>query len=140
MMAGLVATVFAVLISVTPASAQSRLSDFAGHVSPQDFFPSATRFGAPQGEPPVLPVYAGDAHLGFVYLNSDFTGSIGYSGKPVHILVGLDTHGVITGFKLVDHKEPIVLVGVPEKRVVEALNKLIGLKIEPIASGTARAP
>lgn len=139
-MAGLVATVFAVLISVTPASAQSRLSDFAGHVSPQDFFPSATRFGAPQGEPPVLPVYAGDAHLGFVYLNSDFTGSIGYSGKPVHILVGLDTHGVITGFKLVDHKEPIVLVGVPEKRVVEALNKLIGLKIEPIASGTARAP
>ncbi len=63
-----------------------------------------------QGDPPILPVYADDSLLGYVYLNSDFTGSVGYSGKPVHMLVGIDTAGVITGFELVDHKEPIVLV------------------------------
>ena len=43
-------------------------------------------------------------------------------------------------FKLVDHKEPIVLVGVPERRVVEALNTLIGTRMGLVASGTERAP
>jgi len=33
---------------------------------------------------------------------------------------------VITGLKLVDHKEPIVLIGIPEKRILDAVNKLIG--------------
>ena len=78
--------------------------------------------------------------LGYVYLNSDFTGSVGYSGKPMRMLVGIDTAGVITGLKLVEHKEPIVLVGVPEQRVVEAVNKLIGTRIGPIAAGKERAP
>ena len=133
---------FGVLCCIVPASAasQSKLADYVARANPQDFFANATRFGAPQGDPAVLPAYAGDTLLGYVYLNSDFTGAIGYSGKPIHILVGIDPQGTITGFKLVDHKEPIVLVGVPEKRVVAALNKLIGIQIRPIASGTARAP
>jgi NosR/NirI family nitrous oxide reductase transcriptional regulator len=122
------------------ASAKSRLTEFAARATPQELFPRATRFGAAQGEPPILPVYADRELLGFVYLNSDFTGAVGYSGKPVHMLVGIDTAGVLTGFKLVDHKEPIVLVGVPERRVVEALNKLIGTHVGPIASGQARPP
>lgn len=122
------------------ACGQSRLSEFAARVTPQEFFPRATRFGAPHGEPPIQPVYAEGNLIGFVYLNSDFTGAVGYSGKPVHMLVGIDTAGAITGFKLVDHKEPIVLVGIPERRVVEALNKLIGIKVGPIASGQERPP
>ena len=122
------------------AAAESRLAEFAAHATPQEFFSQASRFGPPQGEPPILPAYAGDSLLGYVYLNSDFTGAVGYSGKPVHMLVGIDTHGVIAGLKLVEHKEPIVLVGVPERRVVEALNNLIGTRIGPIASGKERAP
>src|SRR5688572_27756412 len=76
----------AVLCAAAPANAQSRLAEFAADVRPQEFFSKATRFGTPQGEPPVLPVYAEETQLGIVYLNSDFTGSVGYSGKPVHIL------------------------------------------------------
>jgi NosR/NirI family nitrous oxide reductase transcriptional regulator len=123
-----------------PACAQSRLAEFAARATPQDFFPRATRFGAAQGDPPVLPVYADGDLLGFVYLNSDFTGAVGYSGKPINMLVGIDSGGALTAFKLVDHKEPIVLVGVPERRVVEALNKLIGTNVGPIASGRERPP
>nr|WP_144061357.1 NosR/NirI family protein [Hyphomicrobium denitrificans] len=114
--------------------------EFAVHAAPQDFFSKATRFGTPQGEPPILPVYAGDALAGYVYLTTDFTSAIGYSGKPVRILVGIDPKGVLSGFKLVEHKEPIVLVGVPEKRVVGALNKLIGARIGLIASGAEQPP
>jgi NosR/NirI family nitrous oxide reductase transcriptional regulator len=114
--------------------------EFAARAAPQEFFSKATRFGTPQGEPPLLPVYAVDALAGYVYLNTDFTGAVGYSGKPVRILVGIDPQGTLTGFKLVEHKEPIVLVGVPERRVVEALNKLIGARMGLVASGAEQAP
>jgi len=127
-------------VAVVHASAQSRLTSYLAKVTPQDFFPQATRFGEPQGDPPVVPVFANSEQIGFVYLNSDFTGAVGYSGKPIHILVGIDMQGVLTGFKLMEHKEPIVLVGVPEKHVIEAINKLIGTKIRPIAAGAERAP
>jgi len=137
----MVAVVAVVMLGpAAPASAQSQLAAFAAQATPQEFFTQATRFGSPQGDPPLLPVFANDVQIGFVYLNSDFTASIGYSGKPIHILVGIDMQGAIAGYKLVAHKEPIVLVGVPERRVVEALNKLVGTKIGPIAAGTARPP
>lgn len=122
------------------ACAASRLAEFASQATPHEFFPEATRFGEQQGDPPILPVFAADRLVGYVYLNTDFTGAVGYSGKPVSMLVGIDTEGVIKGIKLVEHKEPIVLVGVPERRVVEALNKLIGTSIGPIAAGKARPP
>ena len=44
------------------------------------------------------------------------------------------------GVKLVDHKEPIVLVGIPEHRVVEAVNGLVGKELGPVASGAERPP
>jgi NosR/NirI family nitrous oxide reductase transcriptional regulator len=122
------------------ACAASRLAEFASHAAPHEFFPDAIRFGEQQGEPPILPVFAADRLVGYVYLNTDFTGAVGYSGKPVSMLVGIDTAGVIKGIKLVEHKEPIVLVGVPERRVVEALNKLLGTGIGPIAAGKERPP
>lgn len=132
--------VFGLFAWISPAIAESKLMEFATRAAPQDFFSKATRFGTPQGEPPILPVYAGDTLAGYVYLTTDFTSAIGYSGKPVRILVGIDPQGVLTGFKLVEHKEPIVLVGVPEQRVVGALNKLIGARIGLIASGAEQPP
>src|SRR5512145_2255280 len=74
--------------------AASRLAEFASKATPHEFFPDATRFGEQQSEPPILPVFAADRLVGYVYLNTDFTGAIGYSGKPVSLLVGIDTEGV----------------------------------------------
>ncbi|CCE06051.1 nitrous oxide reductase regulatory protein NosR [Bradyrhizobium sp. STM 3843] len=122
------------------ACAASELAGFLSKVQPTDFFASADRFGAPQGDPPLAPVYHGDELQGFVYLNSDFANSIGYSGKPIHMLVGIDPKGVITGIRLMDHKEPIVLIGIPEARIVAALNSLIGKDMKPVASGAEQPP
>jgi NosR/NirI family nitrous oxide reductase transcriptional regulator len=107
---------------------------------PLIFFSGADRFGPPQGDPPVVPVYRGNQLQGFVYLNSDFTNTIGYSGKPINLLVGIDSKGVITGIKLVDHSEPIVLVGIPEARIVAAMNALIGNDMKPVARGSKQPP
>jgi NosR/NirI family nitrous oxide reductase transcriptional regulator len=122
------------------ARASSELASFLPKITPADFFAGADRFGPPQGDPPVVPVYRGDQLQGFVYLNSDFANAVGYSGKPIHILVGIDPNGVITGLKLVDHKEPIVLIGIPEARIVGAVNALIGKDLKPIAQGTEHPP
>ncbi len=121
-----------------PGMAAGRVMEFLPKAQPSEFFPGADRFGAPQGNPPL--VHQGDRLLGYVYLNSDFTSAVGYSGKPVQILVGIDPNGVITGIKLVDHKEPIVLVGIPERRIVAAVNTLVGKNMKPIATGAERPP
>jgi len=122
------------------AHAASELATYLPKVAPADFFAEADRFGPPQGDPPIVPVYRGDQLQGFVYLNSDFANAVGYSGKPIQILVGIDPKGVITGLKLVDHKEPIVLVGIPVARIVAAVNTLVGKDMKPIASGAEHPP
>jgi len=137
--AAAVAVVFVVL-QAEVALAAGRLQEFLPKVQPAELFGDADRFGAPQGDPPVVPAYKGDSLVGYAYLNSDFTNAVGYSGKPIHLLVGIDPKGVVTGLKLVGHSEPIVLVGIPERRVIEAINSLIGKDIAPIAAGSERPP
>ncbi|MFB9948229.1 4Fe-4S binding protein [Rhizobium puerariae] len=120
--------------------AAGQLPDFLGKVQPGELFQGADRFGAVAGDPPIVPVFGGEKLLGYAYLNSDFTSSVGYSGKPIRIVVGIDPKGVIRGFKLVDHKEPIVLIGIPEKKVVASLNAMIGKDMGRVASGAERPP
>jgi NosR/NirI family transcriptional regulator, nitrous oxide reductase regulator len=137
-----VAVLFGVLLLsvANPAVAAGRVQEFLPKAQPAEFFPGADRFGAPQGDPPLVPVHQGDRLLGYVYLNSDVTSAVGYSGKPINLLVGIDPNGVITGIKLVDHKEPIVLIGIPERRIVAAMNTLIGKDMKPVATGAERPP
>lgn len=136
-----IALVVAAMLSLTGAAlAAGRVQEFLPKVRAGDFFAEADRFGPVQGDPPLVPAYRGSELLGFVYLNSDFANATGYSGKPIHMLVGIDPRGVVRGVKLVDHKEPIVLVGIPEKRIVEAINGLIGKDLSPVATGAERPP
>ena len=131
---------FCVLAWVNTAQAASDLKTYLPKITAADFFPGADRFGPLQGDPPIAPVYRGDELQGFVYLNSDLANAVGYSGKPIHILVGIDPKGIIKGFKLIDHHEPIVLVGIPEPRIVAAVNSLIGKDMKPVAQGTQNPP
>jgi NosR/NirI family nitrous oxide reductase transcriptional regulator len=128
------------LSTARAAAAASVLADFLANAAPAEFFAGADRFGPPQGEPPIVPVHRGGTLLGFVYLNTDFTSAIGYSGKPIQLLVGIDPNGVVSGIKLVDHKEPIILIGIPEARIVAAMNSLIGRDMRAVASGASRPP
>ena len=128
------------LLQGAAAQGASRLEDYLPKAQASDLFKDADRFGPAQGEPPMVPAFRGAQLVGYVYLNSDFANSVGYSGKPIQLLVGIDPKGVIAGIKLVDHKEPIVLVGIPERRVIDAINGLIGRNMGPIASGAERPP
>lgn len=131
---------FGWMVLLGEARAAGRLNDYLGKAEPAELVAGANRFGPLQGDPSIAPAYKDDQLLGYVYLNSDFANATGYSGKPIQILVGIDPKGVITGLKLVEHKEPIVLVGIPVARILEAVNKLIGADMESVVRGTAPAP
>ena len=123
-----------------PAFAAGQLPAYLQKVQPAELFEGADRFGEPTGEPPIAPVYRGAGLVGYAYLNSDVTSSVGYSGKPIHIIVGIDGEGVVRGFKLIDHKEPIVLIGIPQAKVVAALNSILNKNMARVASGAERPP
>jgi len=118
-----------ILINVAAANAADALSEALATVEPNDLVPGADRFAAAEGSPPVAAAYAGDALVGYAFLNTDVDGAIGYSGKPIHILIGIDPDGTITGAKLYEHFEPIVLIGIPEARVVAFIDKYIGRNV-----------
>ncbi|HTN63910.1 MAG TPA: 4Fe-4S binding protein [Devosia sp.] len=134
------ATLITLLALALPAMAAGRIGEFLPGALPGEFFIGADNFGEPQGEPPMVPVYRASELAGYVYLNSDFTRSTGYSGKPIHILVGIDTEGIVRGLKLVAHNEPIVLIGIPVERVIASVNGLIGKDIGRVATGLDPAP
>jgi NosR/NirI family nitrous oxide reductase transcriptional regulator len=122
------------------AHAESELSQFLPGIEARDIFPGATRISDPEGQPPVAPIFKGDEHVGFVYLTSDYVNTTGYSGKPIHQLVAIDMAGVIRKVLLVKHHEPIVLIGIPEKRIVAVLDNYVGLDIGKMVRGELGAP
>ncbi len=120
------ALLLALAWQVARAGTGQGLADFLKNTPPGEVIPGADRFGPVRQHPEVAPAYQGDTLLGYVYLTSQFVDTNGYSGKPIHILVGLDPEGTIVGLKLVAHSEPIVLIGIPERKVVTYLQAFIG--------------
>ncbi|HEX6959411.1 MAG TPA: 4Fe-4S binding protein [Ferrovibrio sp.] len=116
-MSGLTVALFAFLIAAGPAQAEAGLLRYLPQAQPGDLVPGADRFGPPQGTPPIVAAYKADKLIGYVYLNTDYVNAAGYSGKPIRILVGVDPKGVITGSRLVEHHEPIVLIGIPQRKI-----------------------
>ena len=83
----------------------------------RDFFPQADRFGNLEGKPPAAAVYQGQRLLGYAYLTSDVLRIPAYSGHPINTLVGFDLQGRIVGLRIVEHQEPILVVGISEERL-----------------------
>jgi len=104
-------------------------------VTPDELYPGADEFGAPSGTPGVVPILEAGREVGYAFLNSDFVNAAGYSGRPIQVMVGLDREARITGLKLVDHKEPIVLIGIPEKRIRAVIEGYIGKDMAAFARG-----
>lgn len=103
--------IFAAWGAFMPASAKE-----IGDLHPQlrELFPSATRYGAPSGDPLATSIYKGDELIGYAFLTKPILAIPAYSGKPINNLVGFDLTGRIVGVRIVEHEEPILVVGVTE--------------------------
>tara|TARA_B100001939_G_scaffold347930_1_gene371390 strand:+ start:2003 stop:4279 length:2277 start_codon:yes stop_codon:yes gene_type:complete len=112
---------------VSPAqAANAGLAKYLREISASELVPGAEAFGAIEGTPPVAPVMKDGRHAGYAFLNTDVVNAVGYSGKPIHVLVALDMDGKIIGARLMDHHEPIVLIGIPEPQIRDYINGYVG--------------
>lgn len=130
---GLFATVYS-----TVASAEAVLPRFLPELTAGELLPRADAFGPIRPDVPVVPILKKGETVGWAFVTSDFVGTTGYSGKPIHVVVAVSNDAVVTGIQLVKHSEPIVLIGIPESKIKRLIENYIGLdlKNEAVAGGS----
>ena len=130
----LLARVFAVWIALvasaaTLAAQSPYLSTFLDKVPAATLVAGADAYGPLRSDLPVAPVLRGGETVGWAFITSDFVGTTGYSGKPIHVMVAVGPDARLTGVKLVKHSEPIVLIGIPEAKVSALVADFVGMDL-----------
>ncbi|WP_227370048.1 transcriptional regulator NosR [Halomonas sp. M20] len=80
-------------------------------------FPEASSLEETKSELPVQAVMSGGETLGYVFESVDIAPIPAYSGKPVNLLIGIGPAGQLMLAEVLDHAEPIMLVGIPEEKL-----------------------
>ena len=122
-------------ITLSTAHANSELPRFLDVLNVQDIYPGADKIGTADGNPVVAPAFKEGEQIGYVFLTSDYVNTTGYSGKPIHQLVSMNLSGIIQKALLVEHHEPIVLIGIPEKRITAMLKDYEGMDVGRLVGG-----
>lgn len=120
------------LVVLTPAPAVAGNGTSARVISGEllaTVFPGAERAGPFAGSPPAADVYADGAVVGYLLSTLSVVGSTGYSGKPLDVLVGIDRRAVVTGAALVQHTEPILVIGITEDQLRRYVGGFAGLDL-----------
>lgn len=137
----LLATLLALIALPQPASAETPyLTRFLAEVPAAALVEGATGYGEMRTDLPVAPLLRGAERIGWAFITSDFVGTTGYSGKPIHIMAALDDAARIIGLNLVQHSEPIVLIGIPEARIRALIAEQIGLDLAAVAEAGGSVP
>ncbi len=111
---------------LTMAGAQSKELDATLQSQLIAAFTGAEQIGTFDGEHKVWPILKGSEKLGYAFETNDVVLIPAYSGKPVNTLVAIDTIGTIQFSKVLEHHEPILLVGIPEKKLFDFAEQYIG--------------
>ncbi len=80
-------------------------------------FPGADSVSEPQGDFEVRVIAAGDELLGYAFQSLAAVNIPAYSGKPINMHIILDTNAVIRDAYVLEHHEPILLIGIPEQKL-----------------------
>ena len=122
-----------------PAAAETVLSKLLPDVSVAELVEGADGFGAIHSDIPVVQILQDGKQIGWAYVTSDFVSTTGYSGKPIHTMVAIDNNARVIGVQLVKHSEPIVLIGIPDKKMKKLVANYRGLDLvaEAESGGTA---
>ncbi|MGD9661455.1 MAG: transcriptional regulator NosR [Porticoccaceae bacterium] len=133
-----------VVLGVLAAGLQQALANSAGNSSTNatnqnptlaqyrihKAFPDLTAISEPEGEFQTLTIYKGDDILGYAFESINVTTIPAYSGKPINMLVILDTKAVIRDAYVLEHHEPILLIGIPEEKLHTFNTKYEGVQVE----------
>ncbi len=99
----------------------------------QKAFPQATMIGAkaPVGESGILErsIQADDTVIGYAFETNDVVDIAAYSGKPINMLVAIDIAGNFKVTSVLEHHEPILLVGIPEQKLFDFAAQYLPLNL-----------
>ncbi len=105
-------------------------ADMCRYLDCKSVLPEATSFSPRKGNPPYSEAWSDKdgkrTLVGYVWLSTDVADIPAYSGKPVVTLIAMDAKGVIRGVRILKHSEPILLVGIPEQRLIDYVAQYIG--------------
>ena len=85
----------------------------------QEVLPGAVTFEKVENAPYWQGLDESGQLVGWLVLSTDVVKIKAYSGEPLETLIGLNPKGIITGAKVIRHSEPILLVGIPEKKLFD---------------------
>ena len=77
----------------------------------------------------VREIYAGQQLLGYAFNTNDVFNIPAYSGKPINTLIVMDVTGKLVNTRVLEHHEPILLVGIPEHKLFDFVDKYQGLMV-----------
>jgi len=132
----------ALMLSFAPvpaAFAATNIEKYLKDVAPDELGDGVTEFGEIQANPPYAELLKNGKRVGYAFMNTDYVNASGYSGKPINIAIGIDETGKVIGSKLVKHSEPIVLIGIPERRISDFMQGYTGLNPVAMAGQTRDA-
>lgn len=97
----------------------------------EQFFPQAQAISEPEGEFQVRTLSDAQGEIqGYAFESINVVNIPAYSGKPINMLVLLDTAGVILDAYVLEHHEPILLIGIPEQKLHDFTAKYAGVKAD----------
>ncbi|WP_196140998.1 transcriptional regulator NosR [Aliikangiella sp. G2MR2-5] len=75
------------------------------------------------------PVVVHDETVGYVFETSSQVEIPAYSGKPVNLAVAISSDGTFKYAWVIEHHEPILLVGIPEQKLQDFAQQYVGNKV-----------
>ncbi|SDU92632.1 transcriptional regulator NosR [Pseudomonas mucidolens] len=93
-------------------------------------FPQVDAISDPEGQFNVRTLKANNQVIGYVFQSLDVVDIPAYSGKPINTQVILDPAGVIRDAYVLEHHEPILLIGIPEVKLHDFTARYSGINVK----------
>jgi len=74
-------------------------------------------------------LYNDDDVIGYAFNTNDVVNIPTYSGKPINSLIVMDPDGKLVSANILEHHEPILLVGIPEQKLFDFAKQYQGLNV-----------
>lgn len=119
-----------VLLALLLCMTQAQAKEYAAEQQRLDMFFPNVQVSAPEGDYQVRTLTRDGEVVGYAFQTINITDMPAYSGKPINMQVLLDPQGVIQDAYVLEHHEPILLIGIPEEKLHEFNAKYQGIHVD----------
>ena len=89
--------------------------------------PGPLRLERIDASPPGWTVFGPEGVVGYIASTWETAGSVGYSGRPIDVLVGVTPDARIAGAELMRHDEPVLTLGISTEDIAAYVSAFAGV-------------